>query len=274
MPNVLSMKRRVSVKRYEPETLTYRDAITAAGSSISTSSLDAVELLFVRDCKQAGLWTKLLDVGVFAGANLTAALVKLKHVGQGSLINNNFVSGDFVETGATGGLTGDGATKYLNSGFNIANSLPDAAHVSFYLQTDVALTGNRALLGAISGGGHDYFLGSLSAAGSIDVRLGQQITASQAVGLTKGFYLGSRHAAASLKLFKNGSVSGANSTAVTHTKPSASMFVFGFNSAGSPGALIASRGSFYSIGQSFTDAEALAYYSLVQALQNRLGRGV
>ena len=112
--NLLKTLNYIPTKRFNPETTDYRERVIANGGSISDASIDAVEK-FVQDCKNALIWDKFLEVAPFAGANLNAALVKLAHpVGVPGVITNvNFVAGDYSESGANGGLLGDGATKFV-----------------------------------------------------------------------------------------------------------------------------------------------------------------
>ena len=270
--NFLKSLRYVPVKLYNPETLNYRDRVLANGGLITEGTLDAIEK-FVQDCKNAHLWDKLLDVGPFAGSNLNAALVKLVHPAgvPGLLTNFNFVSGDFAERGPNGGLLGDGATKYLNTGFSAQNHLPDNSHLSFYLREDIVVTGNRAMGGAVDGG-NQYWIGALTPSAGVDARLGQTVTATLAGPFGKGFYLGSRTASNQLKLYKNGQVVASASGSVTHTKPSANVYLFAFSAGASASALLPGRGSFYSIGHGLTEAQALALHNAVRTLQQNLAR--
>lgn len=263
----------IPVKLYNPETLNYRTRILAAGGSISESTLDAIEK-FVQDCKNSNIWDKLLDVGPFAGGSLASALVKLAYPGgvSSTLTNINFVSGDYIETGVNGGLAADGATKFLNTGFNLQNLLPDNCHFSFYLREDVSVAGNRSLVGAVNGV-DQYWLGALTNS-QTNARLGQALTATHAQNMSKGYYIASRQEANSLKLFKNGDLVGSDSTAVVHNKPNTNAFVFAFSNAGIGGAFIPGRGAFYSIGQALSDAEARLLHEAVQTLQRNLGREV
>ncbi len=264
---------RIPVKLYNPETTLYRSRVIANGGTISANSLDSVEK-FVQDCKNAVIWTKLLEVGVFAGANLNAALVKLV-AGPGaptSLSNVNFVAADYAETGSFGGLTGDGATKHLNTGFAGTN-LPDAGHLSCYLNDDVGSSGNRAMLGVLAAL-DQFWLGSLNPATSADFRYGQTIGTAQPFGLLKGFYTGVRVSGTSLRLFRNGGLVDANTSATSVTKTSQPIYTHGFNSAGIAGGWLGGRISFYSIGQSLSDAEVQSLHYAVRTLQYNLGRGV
>src|SRR5436190_11463081 len=175
---------------FRAETLQYLDRILLNGGSISEASLVAVDQ-FVVDCKAANIWTKLIEVGPFAGVNLNAALVKLAYQvgGSGVLTNSNFVAGDYIETGSSAGLLGDG-TKFLNTGV-LADSLNANAHMSFYLREDVVQTGNRMLMGALSATDHSW-LGALVPATASDFRCGVTTTATGGGAIVKGFYTGSR----------------------------------------------------------------------------------
>ena len=272
--NFLKSLRYVPVKLYNPETVSYRDRVLANGGIISEGSLDAIEK-FVQDCKNAHIWDKFLDVGPFAGSNLNAALVKLVHPAgvPGVLTNLNFVSGDFAERGPDGGLLGDGATKYLNTGFNAPTHLPDNSHLSFYLRQDVSATGNRSMLGTVDGG-DQYWIGALTPSAAVDARLGQTVTATLASPFGKGFYIGSRTASNQLKLYKNGQMVASATGSTTHNKPAANLYLFAFNSVGTTAAFLPSRGSFYSIGHGLNDTEALALHHAVRTLQGNLAREI
>ena len=271
--NILKGLRHVPVILYNLETVSYYNRLVANGGTISDASLNAVEK-FVQDCKNSMVWDKLIEVGPFAGNNLNAALVKLVFPGGGSgvLTNVNFVAGDYNESGASGGLNGDGTTKYLNTGLNAQATLPDNAHVSFYLRDDVSATGNRALIGALSGT-DQYWLGALTNA-QTNIRLGQTATATLAQNMSKGFYIGSRTAANALKLYRNGVSAGTDATPVAHSKPNVNVYLFAFNTAGTAGAFLPGRGSFYSIGQGLSDVEAAGLNDAVRTLQRNLNREV
>ncbi|HYE30556.1 MAG TPA: hypothetical protein VEH27_03945 [Methylomirabilota bacterium] len=269
--NLLKSRPIISAYQFNPETVDYRDRLVAAGGTISDSSLKAIEK-FVRDCKNDLIWDKLLEVGPFAGDNLTAALVKLKHQGQSALTNVNFISGDYQERGSNGGLLGNASTKYLNTGMN-AQSLPDNGHLSFYLREDVVSAGNRVLLGARVTT-DQYWLGSQIPASEIRALYGGTVSTLQGSAITKGFYLCSRLSSTNFALYRDGGLLNATSSAVVHAKPNADILVFGYTTNGSPGAHLGSRGSFYSIGHGLTASESQALASAVQTLQLNLNRAI
>lgn len=80
---------------------------TADGQSLEDGVKQAIDE-FVQGCKSDGIWSDMTDVVLLAGARtLDGILVPLKGTAP---TNNNFVSGDYSRTG---GLTGNGSTKYL-----------------------------------------------------------------------------------------------------------------------------------------------------------------
>src|SRR5688572_167249 len=175
---------------WRDETLQYADRVAANGGAISQASLVAIDE-FVRACQVAGIWSKFIEVGPFAGSNLNAAMVKLVYQpAAGSVLtNSSFVSGDYVETGANGGLLGDG-TKFLNTNVQ-ATTLPDNGHFSFYLREDITSGGNKSLLGAVDAS-NQYWMGALTPGAAVDLRYGALISASASSTLNKGFYTGVR----------------------------------------------------------------------------------
>ena len=272
--NLLTKLNYLPVRRYNPETTDYVMRVIANGGTISDASVDAIEK-FVQDCKNALIWDKLLEVAPFAGTGLNAAMVKLVFPAgvPGVLTNVNFVSGDYSETGVNGGLLGDGATKYLNTGFNGQSHLPDNAHMSFYLREDVSVAGNRSMIGVLQAS-DQYWLGSVTPATAVNARFGQTVSANLAAGMNRGFYVGSRTAINQLRLYKNGGLVASDSTSVTHARPNLPVYAFAWNSSGLAGAYLPARGSFYSIGHGLDATEAAALNAAVQTLQHNLGRMV
>jgi hypothetical protein len=175
--NLLTANKRKAVTRYDFETLDWAARVVTAGGTVSQTTKDAVQT-FVANMKSVGssgtpLWGLCQEIGIFAGSNLAAALVKLKYVSASTLTNNNFVSGDYAETGGSGGLLGNGTTKYLDTGYNINTSLPATMHFSFYLRENI--TGAQcAMIGAGDAGNTNQFMLYSNAPGTdITARLGQ-----------------------------------------------------------------------------------------------------
>jgi hypothetical protein len=228
---------------------------------------------FVATMKLTNLWSLCDEIGVFAGSNLSAALVKLKYKTIPSLLNSNFVEADYSE--ATG-LLGNGTTKYLDTGYVAYNSLPDTCHLSFYLREASATAGNRVFVAVLGNGATDQFaLFSNSGNNDVTGRLGNLTAASQSGAPIAAFYQTSRQSLTDLRLYRNGAQMGSPiATAVTLNKPAYSFYLWAYNNSGLAGGRLDKRGCFYSIGKSMDPEQSSNFYKIVQALQTALGRQV
>lgn len=258
---------RIPVYLYQPETVLYLAAVNSTAGTISTRSLQHVDK-FVRDCKEAGVWGKLIEVGVFAGDQLAAAQTKVKYATLPYYTSVNFVSGDYSE--ATG-LLGDGATKYLNTNFD-GSTIPATCHVSAYLREDPVST-IQYWMGTNDGGGTQFLFLGTQAPDSV-TRLGGTTQATLAGATTRGFYYGERAANNDLKLYKNNAPIASSATVTTLSLPAQNVYAFARNAGGTPTSYTATRLSFLSVGQNLSAQERTDYYNAVQTLQVNLGRAV
>ena len=109
----------------DPEVSAWVTRVIANSGTVSATTIGYVND-FVLAIKAAGLRSRFLRLNLFVGDQLAACLTPLFLNGDGSGTflgntydsNTNFVGGDYAESGASGGLQGDGSTKYLDTGFN------------------------------------------------------------------------------------------------------------------------------------------------------------
>lgn len=96
----------------DPDAEDYFSRVAASGGTLAAAEETAVTR-FVTDMKTAGIWSKMIDVGLFNG-NFAAAFVKLKAASgtPGVLTNSGFTSGQFNKYT---GLATDGIND-LNTG--------------------------------------------------------------------------------------------------------------------------------------------------------------
>lgn len=131
-----------------PDAIAWRNAVFAAGSSVSGSVVSAVSD-FITGCQSDGIWDAMNNVVLLAGANtLTGALVPVKGVAPTS---QNFVSGDYS---AASGLKGDGTTKRLDSNYLDNTDPQNDCHASVF-----ASEASTAAAGTL----HTYLLGGSGA---------------------------------------------------------------------------------------------------------------
>lgn len=219
---------------YDPDAQTYIDAVEAAdGQALETGVKDAINT-FVIGCKSDGIWTAIKASCILAGARtLSGALVPL--VGTAPT-NNNFVSGDYSRTG---GLTGDAATKYLDSNRNQEDDPQDSNHLIVFVSSLPTTTTLQMYIGGLT---HDIYRNSST---MYFRNMGVQL-ASATIVSPVGFIGHSRSDSNTFTARFDGT-----DTIRTGTSSalSANVFVFGRSSGGGPLYTNASLG-FYSIGES------------------------
>ena len=126
-----------------PEASAWRSLVVANGGSVSATTLRAVSN-FCAAIDAAGIRDRFARVNLFCGDSLNAALVPLyrsftfggQSLGNATDTNNAFVGvgTDYAETGAGGGLQGNGTSKRLDTGLNQDDIVdpPLTGHMSIY----------------------------------------------------------------------------------------------------------------------------------------------
>ena len=248
----------------------------AAGGTVSEPTLSALDAL-VGGLKADGLWSKLTLVCPFCGDQLAASLVKLKYVGNASLVNHGFVAGNYAETGATAGIKGDGS-HYLDSGFNPSSGDLSSFHLSAYVKGVETAGTTRVILASVAAGTTNmFFLGWVSAGtlecgaigGVVITEYCPLLGSSVHQGLLSVATNGSR----SQQFYGNGLPSGApvTASAAVNTLP---FFILAQNNAGSPTAYSTRYIRWVSIGTGLSATDESNLYTRVQAFQVSLSRNV
>lgn len=143
---------RPSQALFHPEAQDWRNRVIANGGGVSGTTLKAVSD-FCRRIDSAGLRDRFYRLNLFAGTELAACLVPLyrgpsrtgtQFGGTTDTNNGPFVSGDYIETGLTGGLDPNGnGNKYLNTGYkplDTGSPILSNGHLSWWSMT---LTASR-----------------------------------------------------------------------------------------------------------------------------------
>ena len=268
---------------FHPEANSWRTRVIANGGSVSATTIAAVSK-FCRDIDAAGLRDRFARLNLFCGSNLSACLVPLylntlpsgSTLGGSTDTNSNFVGGDYAETGATGGLLGNGSTKSLDTGLSVS-SLPTitTGHLAAWKRAgSFASGGGRALIAVRSGSPLSVFRvhkNDTSGGDSMNGIWGKTTSVSIAPASVNdaGLQMVNRSSTTRMDLYWQGQ-SIANSTASITADSTANTFrVFQDAQAGE---FFPLRICGYSIGQSMEATQALAYYTAMQAFQTALGR--
>jgi hypothetical protein len=261
--------------------------VYANGGTVSTATANAVNT-FCTSIESAGIRDRFYRLNLFAGTGLSAALVPLfrgpslggTQFGNTTDTNTNFVSGDYVETGATGGLLGNGTSKRLDTG------LPPTAwpsissfHVSAFAfgvtqsgpnqSSPIGIRNNTA---PTNRWGFDY------RQTSTQFHSGGNFNNTPAMPsvATDQHWVATRESVTSASGFINGVSQYTNATDVTATLTARAnpFFVFAQNTDAIASSFSPSRLGGYSLGASLSAAQALDFYNTMQAFQTALTRNV
>jgi len=263
-----------------PEAAAWRSAVIAnGGGTPSATTMRAVSQL-CSDIDKAGIRDRFFRLGIYAGPSLNAALVPLYRgqsrtgttYGNTTDTNNGpFVSADYVETGASGGLKGNGTSKYLDTGLPMNYPATNGdRHLSVY--KNLAATSTDYSIGVVDSGSPLTLYQLVRTGGNFGYFSGGN-TLSIAIADAAGLWVGT--GTVNRELYKNG-VSVASNTNGSDTVNAATrpFFIFAQNNSGSPSGQSDERQGAYSIGLSLDAAQVADYYTAMQAFQTALGRNV
>ena len=262
-----------------PEAADWANRVRANGGSVSGATLNAVSK-FCALIASAGIRDRFYRLNLFCGTGLSACLVPLyrgpslggtQFGGATDTNNGPFVTGDYAETGASGGLVGNGSSKYLQTNFAM-NSLPSTTdgHAAVYDMTRSASTAFRGLVGV----NQDAATGFGVAADNTTYGIWGNF--AFASNNTNGLLLGSRTSSSLLTTYVNTTAIVTNVNTVTPTATSRTAVVFArtaiFN--GAISFYAPDRLGGYSIGLGMSAAQVSAYYAAMQVFQTALSRNV
>jgi hypothetical protein len=192
-----------------------------------------------------------------------------------------FLPADYNETGASGGLLGNGTTKYLLTGLT-PSALPSLAtgHLSVYSATGFTGSTISALVSSLGAGFANNFSieSHRNGSGNLYGAWGEggafATLATSAQGSGNGHTLISRTGSTVLAAYRDGVLRNTSSTSVTPAASSVQFGVFHHSTPGSPLNIAAARLGGYSIGASMDATQAAFYYTAMQAFQTSLTRNV
>ena len=252
--------------------------ITAAAITDPTQQA-AINTLVV-DLKGYNVWTKMRALYPFVGGTASTHKFNLKNPLDTDAAFRLVFNGGWTHS-ANGALP-NGANAYANTFLTPSTNLINANHhLSYYSRT-------QALTNSIEMGVGDAF-GRYSAHFRIRFTGGafvDKFTFSSGNTLTdalinttntdsRGHFLGNILSTSNRKTFKNGIVQGTNTSTITNALGTGNIFLSAFNQQPNTAVIFSSKQcAFSSIGDGLTDAEALNFYTAVQAFNTTLGRQV
>lgn len=280
-----------------PDAADWRARAIANGGTVSTATINAVSR-FCTSISNAGIRTLFRRLNLFCGDNLSACLVPLyrgpsatETYGNPTDVNANFVSGDFTETGTSGGLaTGTGNTnKTLDTGlipFN-AGLTETNSHLSYYSR------GGNTSVGSVLAAGYfinstanyllQHFINGTSGSVGMFYRSGGASNAGiENQNAERTGHIVTQRSSTGGAIYRNGAnlnlTSTTTSTVTFTTDIPGPVRVFGrrFSTTGtlSVDQVISVTLQSYSIGLAFTNTQATDYYNAMQTFQTDLARNL
>lgn len=259
-----------------PQATDWVSRVIANGGSVSPSTATAADN-FWSAIVAAGIDSKILRLNLYAGTGLAACAVPFINT-KGSTLDtlSNFVAGDYSEST---GLTGDGSTKFVATGFTPGTDWTSVNDMSIgaYSRTDSIET-NNSLIGATSIGdaaSQIYMTVKISLAGNQTYCLlsGANL-AIAGDGTTLGLYHGSR-TGSGLVLYKNGASFATNAGASGNLNAPTIKVHCESQTGGTPEAIFTAKTlAGYVIALGMTGTQALAFYNAFQGFQTALSRQV
>jgi hypothetical protein len=256
--------------------------VYANGGTVSTSTATAVNS-FCNDIDAAGIRDRFFRLSLMAGSNLNAALVPLYRgpslggTQYGNTTDTNvgpFVSGDYAETGASGGLTSNGS-KRLTTGFK-PTELPDGVgdtHIGSFAFAHTPTAANHWMIGTRESTGTTLFMRtSNTAGGTWTVNSGAGISHAYGGQHPAALYLASRRTTTDLEIYENTTSRGTSASTSSVTPYDGDNWIFSVNNQGSsPGGFPFRLGG-YTLGIGMTSGQAASLSAAWAAFNTALSR--
>lgn len=228
---------------------------------------------FIKAAKASSYWTDLGLFGPVYGSDLAAALVQYKSGSWAAATNVNFVGGDY--TRGTG-LTGNGTTKYLRTGFVPSASLTlNSTHLAVYNRAANA-TGGQIAMGADDATNFLDVYAPLSTGSAFSDQYNQSGAQGRVSGAVVAPYrlmVATRTANNVHTIYQDGS-SVASSATTGGGLPAFELYVFAANSSGVANQWTAMPFGMYSAGNGLSGAKLTAFNTHIAALMLAAGRNV
>lgn len=270
---------------WHPDAANWMARVRRNGGDVSAPTMRAVSR-FCATIESAGIRSSLFRVNLFCG-NSDTALSAVRtplfrgpslsgtQFGNATDTNVSFVAGDYAETGSSGGLTGNGTTKYLQTGLSSSAWITGGnvlSHLAVYKRT---ATNSGVLLSARSGtlgNTWEFGAGGNFAGGT---------TGSFAPPSPHDSFLGvMRTTSTNIVAFRRTALSADNQASGTVTGTSIPFAVFARNDQATDTNAYAvnlfsnQTLAAYSIGAGLSVAQLAAYDAAMHAFQAALGRNV
>lgn len=250
---------------FDADAQAFFDRVTTAGGSLSATEKTAVNTL-VLDLKGYSIWSKMKAIYPMVGASAAACAQNLKS----SSFTGSFTSG---WTFASTGVTPNGTSAYMNTGFNLNTQIgANPLNMSFYSRTNISASqGDIGCYNNPSGSTDNEIL--ISYNGTFYGFNNPNKYVNIGNGDSRGFYQLNAQAL-NLKAFKNSNQFGSTVSLTSYTSTNLNVWLGGINNNGNLATPSTKQCAFASIGDGLNDTESTNFYTAVNTFQTSLSRNV
>ena len=253
---------------YDPDAQLFFNAQTAAGVTLTTTQMNAVNQ-WVVDSKAANIWTKFKAIYPFVGSTATSQKFNLKNPLDTNAAYRLVFSGG--GTHSSNGYQLNGTNSYANTFLSpFTNLTLSNFHLSFYSRTltvggVVEIGGNSGLASYTHLRTAANFVSGAGAATTLTFT-----TTTDA----RGLWLGTKRAANDRAVFRNNLKQNSSTVSDSSTLDTLPLFLGAQNNAGTPAFYSAKECAFSTIGDGLTDLESQLFYQITEKYQVALSRNI
>ena len=257
-----------SIGQFDADAVAFFNRVTTAGGTLSVTEQNAVNTL-VSQMKTDGIWTKMKAIYPMVGASAAACAQNLKS----SSFTGTFSSG---WTFASTGVTPNGTSAFMNTGFNPTGNLSINSQCYGYYSRSNTAAGSKMEMGGydpVSGADADIGLLAKFTGNLFYAIIGGSTYPSSSNTDSRGLFIINRTSSSNVKGYKNNSlvINATNSTVILLNLV---IYIGCRNTNTGPGDFSDRECAFSFISDSLTDTEASNFYTAVQAFQTTLSRNV
>ena len=251
---------------FQPETKTLLAALTGTYSTPRKREMDKL----IKSLKTAGIWSKLDVLQMYAAPTAADAVVNWKNPGT---FNATLVNSPTLEVDR--GITGNGSSSYINSGFtpsNAVNMSLNSAMFGFYIQNSI----KTMVFGVRTNTNYSSRFYPINIADKIIGQLNDLTDSPEATGVTTGAgFTAFNRSATNKTIYKNGaSVADTSSPPTATGVPTANFLVGAFDDKGSIGNYNALKYVTLLAGSSLTLGEHSSLFTALETYLDYIGAGV
>ena len=241
-----------------------------AAAGITDATITSAICTLVTSMKANGTWAKCSAIYPMVGGTAATHKFNLKNPADTNAAFRLTFTGGWVHS--SNGALPNGTNSFANTFFNPSlNASLNSHHISYYSRSNVNLT--QSEMGAFVPGRTSQINARFSNVSYYRINTSDTGWVTFADTDSRALYIANRTASNVVNGWRN-SIKVATGTVASTSLTNLNYYLGALNSSGVAASYSTKQCAFASIGSGLTDAEALALYNSVQAMQTTLSRQV